>query len=93
MDEEFKMIEGVDLDDKNVEIEMGEMIEYEVSDSISILYDKATKNYFIDYIDYSDTCDEFTIDLDDTFNGIEIEGTYISKEDFIDFKNLVEKVA
>lgn len=91
MSEEFKMIEGVDFDDKTIDVEMGEMIEYEVSDSVSILYDKTTKNYFIDYIDYNDSCDEFTIDLDENFNGIQLDDTYISKEDFIDFKKLVEQ--
>ena len=93
MSEELKLIEGVDLDEKNVTFENGEVIEYEITESVSLLYDKNEKHYYLYYIDYNDTCDEFTYELDDDFNGMEFDGVFVSKQDFQEFKDLVNKVA
>lgn len=92
-EKELNFIEGVDLDEKNTVVENGEVIEYEISESVSLLYDKNEKNYYIYYIDYKDTCDEFTYELDDNFDGMEFDGVFISRQDYWDFKELVEKVA
>ena len=93
MSEELKLIDGVDLDEKSVTLETNEVIEYEITESVSLLYDKNEKHYYLYYIDYKDTCDEFTYELDDAFNGIEFDGVTISKQDFEEFKELVNKVA
>lgn len=92
-EKELKFIEGVDLDEKNITVEYGDIIEFELAESVSLLYDKQKKKYYIYGIDYEDSFDEFTFELDDDFNGMEFDGVYISKEDFIDFKNLVLQVA
>lgn len=90
---EMKFIEGADLDESRVTFEHGDVIEYEVSEFISLLYDKNTKLYYLYYIDYDNTWDEFTIELNDDFNGMELDGIIISKEEFDDFKNLIKNVA
>lgn len=92
-EKELKFIEGVDLDEKNITVEYGDIIEFELAESVSLLYDKQKKKYYIYGIDYEDSFDEFTFELDDDFNGMEFDGVYISKEDFIDFKNLILQVA
>jgi hypothetical protein len=89
----FQFINGVDLDESKVTLENGELIEYEMTESLSMLYDKNKKNFYLYYIDYDDTCDEFTYELDDNFNGIEVDGFTVSKKDYDDFKELVSKVA
>lgn len=90
--EDFDLEENVnDVIEDDIEYEIGEMIEYEFDESISFLYDKDNKKYFIYYIDYNDTCDEFTYEINDDFDGMEIDGIMIKKEDFEEFKLLVSK--
>jgi hypothetical protein len=90
---EFNFIEGVDLDEKNLTEEYGDIIEFEIGESVSLLYDKKEKKYFLYGIDYDNSFDEFTFELDDTFDGMTFDGVFVSKEDFQDFKELVAKVA
>lgn len=92
-EKEMKFIEGVDLDEKNVTVEYGDVIEFEIGESVSLLYDKNEKKYFLYGIDYENSFDEFTFELEDDFNGMYFDGVLVSKEDFQDFKELVSKVA
>ena len=81
-EKEMKFIEGVDLDEKNVSVE------YELSEDVSVLYDKSTKKFTIEGID-QETYDEYTIDIEEPFEGLQIDkDTYLSKEDFEEFKNI-----
>lgn len=75
----------------NVEIEDSEIIEGEVTDYISFVYNKITKEYFIEIID-KDTFDEFTIQIDEGFDGDNIDGVEISKNDFEYFKELIKNL-
>ena len=76
-----------------VAFEFGEMVEWEISDSVSLLYDKGEKKYFIYSIDYDNSFDEFTVEIDNDFNGMEFDGQFVSKKDFDEFKALIEKAA
>ena len=79
---------GADFSD--VELEQTEVMEYEVSDDISILYDKSTKRFLIEGFD-QDTFDEYVIGVEEPFEDMEIDGITISKQDFEEFKELVLK--
>lgn len=72
--------------------EQTEVIEYEFSENISILYDKFTKRYRIEGLD-EDTFDEYVIDIEEPFEDMEIDGVLIRKSDFEEFKELVLKSA
>lgn len=76
------------MDLPNVEIENSEIIEGEVSDYISFVFDKSTKEYFIEIVD-KETFDEFRIPIDENFDGDIVDGIEIAKEDFEQFKNLI----
>lgn len=81
------------LKDVNVSdavFEQTEVVEYEFSENISILYDKFTKRYRIEGLD-EDTFDEYVIDIEEPFEDMEIDGTLIRKSDFEEFKELVLK--
>jgi hypothetical protein len=75
-----------------VEIESENVVEYEVSEFISLMYDISSKKFYISGIDYEDTFDEFVINIDDSFDGIELDGVLINRSDFDDFKLLVENL-
>lgn len=76
------------MDLPNVEIEDSEIIEGEVSDYVSFIYDKNTKEYFIEIVD-KETFDEFKIPIDEDFDDDIIDGIEITKEDFEQFKDLI----
>lgn len=92
--QEMKFIEGegIDFDEKNVTVEYEDIIEFELSENISLMYSKTNKSYYIWGIDDS-TYDEFTYELDESFDGINVDGIYISKEEYLDFKTLIENIA
>jgi hypothetical protein len=92
-EKEMKFIEGVDLDEKNVTVEYCDVIEFEIGESVSLLYDKNEKKYYLYGIDYENSFDEYTFELDDSFDGMYFDGVYVSKEEYLDFKTLVENVA
>jgi len=73
----------------NILCEESDVVEWEISDNISMLYDKRTQKFTIDGIDM-ETFDEYTVELDDSFDGMEIDGVEISKEDFDKFKELAK---
>ena len=88
-EKEMKFIEGVDLDEKNVSVEYDDVIEYEKSDNASLLYSKNKNIFYVEFIDYDDDGDEYTIDIEEPFEGLQIDkDTYLSKEDFEEFKNI-----
>ena len=90
---EVKFID-INLDESKFVMENEEVIEYEISDEISLMYDKGKKKFYIYGIDYNELFDEFIVDIDEeSFNGITIDGITINKEDFDEFKELVAKVA
>lgn len=80
------------VDESKITFENSEVIEYEISNEISLLYDKYEKKYYIYGIDYDDSFDEFNYELDDDFTGIELDGTFVSKEEFDDFKKLIQSL-
>lgn len=92
---EMKFIEdeGIDLNENNVITEFDDVIEYEVGEYVSLLYSKNEKKFYVEWIDYDSTYDEFTYPLEDDFDGMNFGDVFISKEDFQDFKELVAKVA
>ena len=85
--------EGLNLDEKSVVTEFDDVIEYEIGESVSLLYSKNEKKFYVEWIDYDSTYDEFTYELENDFDGMNFGDVYISKEDFEDFKELVSKVA
>lgn len=88
-EKEMKFIEGVDLDEKNVSVEYDDVIEYEISDNASLLCSKNKNIFYVEFIDYDDDGDEYTIDIEEPFEGLQIDkDTYLSKEDFEEFKNI-----
>ena len=93
MNEDFKLIEDVNLDEKNVITEFNDIIEYEIEEYISLLYSKNEKKFYIEFVDYEDSFDEFNYEIDDTFDGMQCGSTFISKQDYNDFKKLIEEVA
>lgn len=89
---EIKFIEGIDLDEKNVSVEYDNTIEYEIGDYVSLMYSKNEKKFYIEFIDYEDTCDEFTYEIDDSFDGIILDGVSVTKKDYDDFKELISNM-
>ena len=88
-EKEMKFIEGVDLDEKNVSVEYDDVIEYEISDNASLLYSKNKNIFYAEFIDYNNDGEEYTIDIEEPFEGLQIDkDTYLSKEDFEEFKNI-----
>jgi len=94
---EMKFIEGegIDLNESDVITEFDDVIEYEIGEYVSLLYSKNEKKFYVEWIDYDSTYDEFTYEIDENenFDGMNFGDVYISKEDFQDFKELVSKVA
>ena len=82
------MIDFENMDFSNVEYEISDVVEYELSEDVSVLYDKSTKKFTIEGID-QETYDEYTIDIEERFEGLQMDKeTYLSKEDFEEFKNI-----
>ena len=82
------MIDFENMDFSNVEYEISDVVEYELSEDVSVLYDKSTKKFTIEGID-QETYDEYNIDIEEPFEGLQIDkDTYLSKEDFEEFKNI-----
>lgn len=82
------MIDFENMDFSNVEYEISDVVEYELSEDVSVLYDKSTKKFTIEGID-QETYDEYTIDIEEPFEELQIDkDTYLSKEDFEEFKNI-----
>lgn len=70
-----------------------EIIEYKISDSISLIYDKLEKRFYIYEIDFENGFDEYSFEINEPFEDLELDGTFIAKKDFEEFKELVLKSA
>ena len=68
-----------------------EIIEYKISDSISLIYDKLEKRFYIYEIDFENGFDEYSFEINEPFDDMEFDGTFIAKKDFEEFKELVLK--
>ncbi len=79
------------MDLPDVEVEDSEIIEGEIKEYVSLIYDKCTKEYFIEIID-DETFDEFRIPIDENFSGEIIDNVEVTKEDFEQFKELVNNL-
>ena len=68
-----------------------EIIEYKISDSISLIYDKLEKRFYIYEIDFENGFDEYSFEINEPFDDMEFDDTFITKKDFDEFKKLVLK--
>ena len=82
----------VGIDDSNFVMEYDDVIEYEISDNASLLYSKNKNIFYVEFIDYDDDGDEYIINIEEPFEGLQIDkDVYLSKEDFEEFKNVASK--
>ena len=81
---------NVGIDDSNFVMEFDDTIEYAISDYVSILYNKSVKKFTVEWLD-QETFDECIIDVNEPFEDLELDGTFIAKKDFEEFKELVLK--
>ena len=70
-----------------------EIIEYEISDSISLMYDKSDERFYIYEIDFENGFDEYEFDVEEPFDDFELDGVFIHKQDFEYFKSLIKETA
>lgn len=68
-----------------------EIIEYKISDSISLIYNKLEKRFYIYEIDFENGFDEYSFEINEPFDDMEFDGTFIAKKDFEEFKKLILK--
>ena len=69
------------------------IIEGSIADDVSFLYDVTTNEYLIesDRLAEKEGYEEMTMLIDpESFNGIDLDGYFVSKEDFLGFKDFVE---
>lgn len=79
-----------DVDVSKLTFETEKLIEYEISDNLSLMYDVMKKRFYIFGIDYEDEFEEYEVDIEEPFDGMELDGVAITKEDFDEFKSLVK---
>ena len=82
----------VGIDDSKFVMENETVIEYEISENVSLMYNKGEGKFYIYGMDYADEFDDYFIDVEDDFDGIEVDGVSITKSDFEEFKRLVSRV-
>ena len=68
-----------------------EIIEYKISDSISLICDKLEKRFYIYEIDFENGFDEYSFEINEPFDDMEFDGTLIRKSDFDELKKLILK--
>ena len=68
-----------------------EIIEYKISDSISLIYNKLEKRFYIYEIDFENGFDEYSFEINEPFDDMEFDDTFIAKKDFDELKKLVLK--
>lgn len=92
----MKKMDGLDeLLSLNIdtETEMHTIIEGSIADDISFLYDVTTNEYLIesDRLAEKEGYEDMTVLIDpDSFEGMDLDGYFVSKEDFLGFKDFVE---
>ena len=77
----------VGIDDSNFVMEFHDAIEYAISDYVSLVYNKSVKKFAIEWLD-QETFDEYVIDVNEPFEDLELDGIFIAKKDFEEFKNI-----
>lgn len=82
----------VGIDESKFVMENETVVEYEVSDNVSLMYNKGEGRFYIYGIDYGDDFDDYFIDIDDDFDGIEVDGVTVTKSDFEEFKRLISSI-
>ena len=68
-----------------------EIIEYKISDSISLIYNKLEKRFYIYEIDFENGFDEYSFEINEPFDDMEFDDTFIAKKDFDELTKLVLK--
>ena len=68
-----------------------EIIEYKILDSISLIYDKLEKRFYIYEIDFENGFVEYSFEINEPFDDMEFDDIFIAKKDFEEFKELVLK--
>ena len=64
-----------------------EIIEYKISDSISLIYDKLEKRFYIYEIDFENGFDEYSFEINEPFEDLELDGTFIAKKILKNLRN------
>ena len=82
----------VGIDESKFVMENETVVEYEVSDNVSLMYNKGEGRFYIYGVDYGDDFDDYFIDIDDDFDGIEVDGVTVTKSDFEEFKRLISSI-
>lgn len=79
-------------DDFDIDIINEDIIELELSDTneyVSLIYNKTTNQYSIEYLDVTEM-EDYVVPIDDNFDVFEIGDLKITKDTFSKFKELVE---
>lgn len=79
-------------DDFDIDIINEDIIELELSDTneyVSLIYNKTTNQYSIEYLDVTEM-EDYVVPIDDDFDVFEIGDLKITKDTFSKFKELVE---
>jgi len=79
-------------DDFDIDIINEDIIELELSDTneyMSLIYNKTTNQYSIEYLDVTEM-EDYVVPIDDDFDVFEIGDLKITKDTFSKFKELVE---
>lgn len=79
-------------DDFDIDIINEDVIELELSDTneyVSLIYNKTTNQYSIEYLDVTEM-EDYVVPIDDDFDVFEIGDLKITKDTFSKFKELVE---
>lgn len=79
-------------DDFDIDIIDEDIIELELSDTneyVSLIYNKTTNQYSIEYLDVTEM-EDYVVPIDDNFDVFEIGDLKITKDTFSKFKELVE---
>ena len=78
----------------DIELENHKIVEGEISEYASFLYDITTNEYLIesDEIAESEEYDDTQILIDDSFEGLSIGKCNVTKKDFEDFKNFIKQL-
>lgn len=79
-------------DDFDIDIVNEDVIELELSDTneyVSLIYNKTTNQYSIEYLDVTEM-EDYVVPIDDDFDVFEIGDLKVTKDIFFKFKELVE---
>lgn len=81
------------MDLPDIQIEESELIEGEIDVYVSLVFNKKTKEYYIEFIDMEIMEDSiYPIEDIDNFKDLKICGVTITKEIFNNFRDLVREI-